>query len=96
MTLIEDAQKLLDNCKHREDAIYDTISFCHKPEDVKSIYYLIERVPKMRTDCDEMLRSLISDDDSLSTTCALRHDLRRMNLKLDAAIMYANDYFHFD
>jgi Ni2+-binding GTPase involved in maturation of urease and hydrogenase len=92
MTVIADAKELLKSCQRTEDSIYDLVSFCTCHEDVDTIHYQIERVPKMTEECQEMVHSLLANEPS-SKTYELRNNLRRMSLRLEAAIMYAKNYF---
>ncbi|MDR2704607.1 MAG: hypothetical protein LBC02_02400 [Planctomycetaceae bacterium] len=92
MTLITDAKELLKSCQGTEESIYDLVSFCTCHEDFATIQNLLERVPKMTEECHEMVHSLLANEPS-SKTYELRNNLRRMSLRLEAAIMYAKNYF---
>jgi hypothetical protein len=92
MTLITDAKELLEKCKCSEDSIYDLVSFSYRPEDIASIQYLMEHVPKLTEECREMIHSITANEPS-SKTYELRNNLRRMEMRLEAAIMYAKNYF---
>jgi hypothetical protein len=92
MTLITDAKELLKSCQCTEESIYDLVSFCACREDFATIHYQIEHVAEMTEKCREMVHSLLANESS-SKTYELRNNLRRMSLRLDAAIMYAKNYF---
>jgi hypothetical protein len=92
MTLITDAKELLEKCKCSEDSIYDLVSFCYRPEDMAPMQYLIEHVPKLTEECREMIHSVTANEPN-SKTYELKNNLRRMEMRLKAAILYAKNYF---
>jgi hypothetical protein len=92
MTLITDAKSLLKSCQQTEDSIYDLVAFCACHEDFATIHCCIGRVPKMMEECREMVHLLVANEPS-SKTYVLRNNLRRMSLRLEAAILYSKNYF---
>jgi hypothetical protein len=92
MTMITDTKNLLADCQKIEDTILDTVSFHSCPEDIVTIKYQIEQVPKKAEECREMIHSLSAN---YSDTRIYQHrdHLRRMSLRLEAAVMYAKKEF---
>jgi hypothetical protein len=95
MTMITDAKKMLNNCQQTEESIYDIVSFCVPPDGIVTIQYQTKHVPEIVTECRVMLHRLLAND-SGTKTFKLRNDLRRMILRLEAAIMYAKNHFKLD
>jgi hypothetical protein len=93
MTLITDAKELLEKCKCSEDSIYEIVSLGYRPENIAPIQYLIEHVPKLLTEeCREMIHSITANKPS-SKTYELKNNLHRMEMRLEAATLYAKNYF---
>jgi hypothetical protein len=95
MTEITDAKKLLDDGQRTEASIYDLVSFSVYPNDIVAIQYQIEHVPETVKECREMIKRLF-DYNSGTKTFKLRNELRRMIMRLEAAIMYAKNHFKLD
>ncbi|MDR0611854.1 MAG: hypothetical protein LBG58_17235 [Planctomycetaceae bacterium] len=95
MTIITDAKKLLNECQRTEGSIYDLISFSGCKDDWDSIYSLIERVQKMMDECNKMFL-MLSATEQCSKIITKRNHLRRMSMRLGAAVMYAKNHFKID
>jgi hypothetical protein len=91
MTLIDDAKKLFDDCQIMEDSIYDTVYYKYNDNNIDVMQKRIEQVPAMVNECHEIFHKLLKEGICARTT--LCNDLLRMTMRLEAAVMYAKNYF---
>jgi hypothetical protein len=95
MVLIDNAKKLLDECQRTENALFDVVSYHSCSNDIAPVQYLAKRIPELIEECREICRHLVADD-AETEMFMLRHYLRRMTLRLEAAIMYAKEHVSFN
>jgi hypothetical protein len=95
MTMILDTKKLLADCVHSEEVIFDLVSFSSCSQDREAVLYQIEQIKKQINDLHEMRLSLCSNYNSVQVLQYV-DKLRYMLLRLEAAVLYAKNHFNID
>jgi hypothetical protein len=96
MTLITDAKNLIDHCQRIEESIYDIVFSYHSQEgNIDTIKYQMKHVPEVVKEGHTMIKALLIHE-PISEIVTLRKNLGRLLIRLEAAIMYAKNYFKID
>jgi hypothetical protein len=94
VTLIDDAQNLLGTCYKMEDSIYHLISYHYYTANAVVMRELHDQAAETILKCCEMKCQL--HDQCSNETTTLCSNLYLMSLRLEAAILYAKNYFKLD